>query len=96
MGSLNRFKAGQTTHCSLPLNMQVASEWPGHLHAPGLPLPWSHGAAGYGGHPGQTLQQVLELENVDRESLRTDEEWLEPGDVRVEGRVVIDMASSIY
>lgn len=33
---------------------------------------------------------------MDRESLRMDEEWLDPRNVSVEGRVVTDMVTSIY
>ena len=39
---------------------------------------------------------VLELENVDCESFRMDEEWLDPRNVRVESRVVTDTVTSIY
>ena len=75
------------------------SERPGPLQATGRPAPdpWSHAwRCGPWDHPGQALPWVLELENVDCESFRMDEEWLDPRNVRVETRVVTDTVTSIY
>lgn len=96
VGALNCFKAGQRTLCSVSEIVgckRVA--WPPPSHRPAHP--WSHAwRCGPWDYPGQALSWVLELENVDRESLRMDEEWLDPWNVGVEGRAVTDMVTSIY
>ena len=47
-------------------------------------------------YPRHRVWEGVSLENVDCESFRMDEEWLDPRNVRVESRVVTDTVTSIY